>query len=49
MESAAMGIIAGVNAYRQSVGIAPIVPPPTTAMGALINHITAPSTFPFNP
>jgi methylenetetrahydrofolate--tRNA-(uracil-5-)-methyltransferase len=49
MESAAMGIVAGVNAFRQSVGIAPVVPPPTTAMGALINYITRSEQIPFQP
>jgi methylenetetrahydrofolate--tRNA-(uracil-5-)-methyltransferase len=49
MESAAMGIIAGVNACRQAMGRSPVVPPATTAMGALINYITRSEHVPFQP
>ena len=49
MESAAMGIVAGVNAYRQAMGMSPVVPPATTAMGALINYITRSEHVPFQP
>jgi methylenetetrahydrofolate--tRNA-(uracil-5-)-methyltransferase len=49
MESAAMGIIAGVNACRQAMGMSPVVPPATTAMGALINYITRSEHVPFQP
>ena len=49
MESAAMGIIAGVNAYRQASGVSPMVPPATTAMGALIHYITHSEHAPFQP
>ncbi len=49
MESAAMGIIAGVNAYRQAMGMSPVVPPATTAIGALINYITHSEHVPFQP
>ncbi len=49
MESTAMGLLAGINASRYATGIAPAIPPPTTAMGALINHLTRSSTVPFQP
>jgi methylenetetrahydrofolate--tRNA-(uracil-5-)-methyltransferase len=49
MESAAMGILAGVNAYRQAMGMSPVVPPATTSMGALINYITRSEHVPFQP
>jgi methylenetetrahydrofolate--tRNA-(uracil-5-)-methyltransferase len=49
MESTAMGIIAGMNAYRHERGMSPVFPPPTTAMGALINYITHSETVPFQP
>ena len=40
VESAAMGLMAGRMAVAQIRGEAFAVPPPTTAHGALINHIT---------
>jgi methylenetetrahydrofolate--tRNA-(uracil-5-)-methyltransferase len=40
VESAAMGLIAGRMAAAQYMGKAFPAPPPTTAHGALINHIT---------
>ena len=40
VESAAMGLIAGRLAAAERMGLATSVPPPTTAHGALINHIT---------
>jgi methylenetetrahydrofolate--tRNA-(uracil-5-)-methyltransferase len=49
MESAAMGIIAGLNAYRQARAMSSVFPPPTTAMGALINYITHSESIPFQP
>jgi methylenetetrahydrofolate--tRNA-(uracil-5-)-methyltransferase len=49
MESAAMGIIAGLNAYRQAWAMSSVFPPPTTAMGALINYITHSESIPFQP
>ena len=49
MESAAMGIIAGLNAYRQARAMPSVVPPDTTAMGALINYITHSESSPFQP
>ena len=47
VESAAMGLLAGINAARLLAGLAPTVPPPETAHGALIRHLTMsdPKTF----
>ena len=40
MESAAIGLLAGRFAAAQAIG-RPLMPPPaTTALGALLNHIT---------
>jgi methylenetetrahydrofolate--tRNA-(uracil-5-)-methyltransferase len=41
VESAAVGLLAGRFAANERFGIAPTAPPPTTAMGALLAHITA--------
>jgi len=49
MESTAMGLLSGINAYRYASGMASIVPPLTTAMGALIYYITHSLTLPFQP
>lgn len=40
VESAAMGIVAGINAARICLGLVPVVPPPETAIGSLLNYIT---------
>jgi methylenetetrahydrofolate--tRNA-(uracil-5-)-methyltransferase len=40
VESAAMGLLAGINSARKAAGIAPTVPPAETALGALVNHLT---------
>ena len=40
VESAAIGLLAGRFAAAERLGRAPVAPPPTTALGALINHIT---------
>jgi len=47
MESGATGILAGLNATRWVKGMAPLVPPPTTMLGALVRYITtcAPEVF----
>ena len=49
MESAAMGLLPGINALRKERGMDPVVPPPTTAIGALIHYITHSPTIPFQP
>ncbi len=40
MESTAMGLLAGINAVRSLKGQQITPPPPTTALGALVGHIT---------
>jgi methylenetetrahydrofolate--tRNA-(uracil-5-)-methyltransferase len=40
VESAASGFLAGVNAALLAAGNLPVTPPPTTALGALVRHIT---------
>jgi methylenetetrahydrofolate--tRNA-(uracil-5-)-methyltransferase len=40
VESTAMGLLAGINAARILAGGQPVVPPPDTALGALIGHLT---------
>lgn len=42
LESAATGIIAGINAAKQVLGKAPVSLPPNTCIGALIEYITTP-------
>lgn len=39
VESAAMGLLAGINAARLLKGEGPILPPATTAMGGLLAHL----------
>jgi len=40
VESAGSGFLAGINAARLVRGEEPVVPPPATALGALVTHIT---------
>jgi methylenetetrahydrofolate--tRNA-(uracil-5-)-methyltransferase len=40
VESAAVGLLAGRFAAEERLGLVPRAPPPTTAMGALLAHIT---------
>jgi methylenetetrahydrofolate--tRNA-(uracil-5-)-methyltransferase len=40
VESAAMGLLAGRLAAAERLGTPLVAPPPTTAVGALLNHIT---------
>lgn len=40
IESAATGLLAGINAARVATGQQPVVPPPTTALGSLLVYIT---------
>jgi methylenetetrahydrofolate--tRNA-(uracil-5-)-methyltransferase len=49
VESAAMGLLAGINAARLTQGRMPVVPPPDTAHGALIHHLTASDPRHFQP
>ena len=49
VESAAMGLLAGINAARLAAGLAPTVPPQHTAFGALIHHLTESEAKHFQP
>jgi len=49
MESTAMGLLAGINAFRKARGVETIFPPSTTAIGALVHYITHSQTIPFQP
>jgi methylenetetrahydrofolate--tRNA-(uracil-5-)-methyltransferase len=40
VESAASGLVAGVNAARLAIGLAPVAPPRTTAIGALGYYVS---------
>ena len=40
VESSAMGLLAGINAAHLATGRNVVVPPPATALGALIYHLT---------
>jgi methylenetetrahydrofolate--tRNA-(uracil-5-)-methyltransferase len=49
IESAATGLLAGINAAQLVTGRAPVVPPATTALGALLRYITDPERRKFQP
>lgn len=49
IESAATGLLAGINAANLISGRAPVVPPPTTALGALLGYISDPERKRFQP
>jgi methylenetetrahydrofolate--tRNA-(uracil-5-)-methyltransferase len=49
IESAASGLLAGINAGRLLAGRQPVVPPPTTALGALLRYISNPDRKRFQP
>ena len=49
VESAAMGLLTGRFAAAERRGLAPLAPPATTSMGALVNHITGGSIGDFQP
>jgi methylenetetrahydrofolate--tRNA-(uracil-5-)-methyltransferase len=49
VESAAMGLLAGINAARQLRSRPLITPPRETALGALISHLTNTATKDFQP
>ncbi len=40
VESAAAGMLAGINAARRLAGLHTVVPPPTTALGSLLAYVT---------
>jgi len=49
MESTAIGLLSAINAHRYANGMPTLVPPPTTAMGALVDYITHSEVVPFQP
>jgi methylenetetrahydrofolate--tRNA-(uracil-5-)-methyltransferase len=49
VESAAMGVLAGINAARQAASRPLVTPPRETALGALIGHLTNTATKNFQP
>ena len=49
VESAAMGLLAGINGARKALGGLPVIPPPETALGALITHLAASDPKHFQP
>ncbi|HSE91386.1 MAG TPA: methylenetetrahydrofolate--tRNA-(uracil(54)-C(5))-methyltransferase (FADH(2)-oxidizing) TrmFO [Candidatus Binatia bacterium] len=49
IESAATGLLAGINAARLIAERPPVVPPPTTTLGALLRYITDPARKNFQP
>ena len=49
MESTAMGLLAGINGFLWKMGKTPVIPPSTTAIGALVNHIIHSPVVPFQP
>ena len=49
VESAATGLLAGINAARAVKGRRPVVPPPDTSLGSLVAYVTEPSRKEFQP
>jgi methylenetetrahydrofolate--tRNA-(uracil-5-)-methyltransferase len=49
VESTAMGLLAGLNAARSLLGQPLLVPPPETAHGSLVRHLTASESKNFQP
>ncbi len=49
IESAAMGLLAGINGARLALGKQPASPPPETALGSLIGHLTLSEPKKFQP
>jgi methylenetetrahydrofolate--tRNA-(uracil-5-)-methyltransferase len=49
IESAATGLLAGINAARLLAGKEPAVPPATTALGALLRYVSDPERKRFQP
>jgi methylenetetrahydrofolate--tRNA-(uracil-5-)-methyltransferase len=49
IESAATGLLAGINAAKLSSGVPTVTPPATTALGALLHYITDPERKRFQP
>jgi len=49
IESAAMGLLAGINGGRMALEHTPVIPPPETALGSLICHLTLSEPKKFQP
>jgi methylenetetrahydrofolate--tRNA-(uracil-5-)-methyltransferase len=49
VESAAVGLFAGLNAHRWMRGVDLVVAPPTTALGSLVHYVTRPPIKDFQP
>ncbi len=49
VESAATGLLTGVNAARRALGMDTVTPPPTTALGSLLDYVTDRSRKSFQP
>jgi methylenetetrahydrofolate--tRNA-(uracil-5-)-methyltransferase len=49
VESTAMGLLAGINGTRLIFGEKTVVPPPETALGALVTHLTSTDPKRFQP
>jgi methylenetetrahydrofolate--tRNA-(uracil-5-)-methyltransferase len=49
VESTAIGLLAGINGARLLQGKEPVIPPPETALGSLITHLTAGNPKRFQP
>jgi methylenetetrahydrofolate--tRNA-(uracil-5-)-methyltransferase len=49
VESAASGLLAGINAARLALGKEPVVPPQTTALGSMAHYITTADPNHFQP
>jgi len=49
VEAAASGLMAGLNTWADITRHAPLVLPPTTALGSLIEYATNPATDPYQP
>ena len=49
VESAAMGLLAGMNAARLAQDLAPVIPPRETALGSLVSHLTESDASRFQP
>jgi methylenetetrahydrofolate--tRNA-(uracil-5-)-methyltransferase len=49
VESAATGLLAGINAERSHRGRSGVAPPPTTALGSLLAYVTDRSRNDFQP
>lgn len=48
-ESAASGLIAGVNGFRRLNGLAPVCPPSSSMTGALLSHVSSVHAGPLQP